>query len=148
MSKFMSVLKDHVSRLARKEIRVAMRGLKSDRTHLRKALAKLREQAVRQEQAIRDLTRMAGRSAMPEPATEGPLNTKARVTVKNIRSLRRKLKISQTEFGKLVGVNAQSIWKWEHGKGALRLRHSSRRAVAALRAMGVHEARKRLETLP
>ncbi len=147
MSKLMTVLKDHVCRLARKEIRTALRGMKSDRAHARKALAELREQARRQEQMIRDLARLAGRPALPA-APDGALNAKAPITVKSIRALRRKLKVSQAEFGKLVGVNAQSIWKWEHGKGRLRLRHTSRRAVAELRAMGVREARKRLETLP
>ena len=42
-----------------------------------------------------------------------------RVTAKGMRSLRRKLGITEEELAKLVGVTARTTWLWEQKKGAI-----------------------------
>lgn len=48
-------------------------------------------------------------------------------------------------MGKLVGVNALSIYRWESGKA--KPRKSQLPAIAAIREMGKREAARRLDEL-
>ncbi|MFH1476824.1 MAG: helix-turn-helix domain-containing protein [Verrucomicrobiota bacterium] len=145
MSQLMAVLKDEIRRIARKEIRAATAGLKKDQTMFRKAVAGLRRQTKTHGSTIRQLlsvvTKQTKMTAMAPEAVEG---RKFRVTVKGIRAQRKKLKLSQAQFGKLVGVSGNTVLKWEHGSGPMKLRLRTRQAFLAIRGMGIREARLRL----
>ena len=78
---------------------------------------------------------------LPPETAEG---SKARVTAKGVRALRKKLKLSQGQFGELVGVSGNTVLKWEHGSGPLKLRSRPRRALLSIRGLGIREARLRL----
>ncbi len=58
---------------------------------------------------------------------------------------RERLGLSADDFGKLLGVSAQSIYNWEHEKARPRAEQLSK--VAALRGIGKREAKARLEQL-
>ncbi|MBI2438227.1 MAG: helix-turn-helix domain-containing protein [Lentisphaerae bacterium] len=145
MSKLLIAVKDEIRRVARKEIRAATAGLKKDRKTLRKTVAALRRQQKAHNKTIGQLIQAVARqakTAVMAPATaEG---NKARVTVKGVRALRRKLKLSQMELGKLIGVSGQTILRWEHGAGPLKVRSRTREKLLAARGLGVREARLRL----
>ena len=142
MSQLMVVMKDEIRRIARKEIRAATAGLKKDKTTFRKAVADLRRQAKAQRASINQLLSVATKQV--KTATEAAEGSKARVTAKGIRALRKRLKLSQAQFGKLIGVSGHTVLKWEHGSGPLKLRSRTRRAFLAIRKIGVREARLRL----
>ena len=142
MSQLMVVMKDEIRRIARKEIRAATAGLKKDKTTFRKAVADLRRQAKAQRASINQLLSVATKQV--KMATEAAEGSKARVTAKGIRALRKRLKLSQAQFGKLIGVSGHTVLKWEHGSGPLKLRSRTRRAFLAIRKIGVREARLRL----
>lgn len=142
MSKLMVVMKDEIRRIARKEIRAAIGGLKKDRTLLKRSVAELKKGVIRDRKILNALAETVARQARQVAAP--PPQDKARITAKGIRALRRKLKMSQVDFGKLVGVNALSVMKWEHKTGALQIRDQSRKALLAIRNIGVREARLRL----
>lgn len=146
MSKLMIVMKEEIRRLARKEIKAAIGGLKKDRATLKQAVAELKRQVKAGRKTVDALAEAVARQAkqvvMPEVQKD-----KARVTAKGVRALRRKLKLSQAAFGKLVGVNGITILKWEHQRGPLKLRPMSRQAYLAIRGIGVKEANLRLEQL-
>ena len=61
------------------------------------------------------------------------------------RSLRRKLRLSQAEFGKLLSVSEQAVYMWERRNGAIRVRDTTRANLMAIRDFGAREARQRLE---
>ncbi len=63
---------------------------------------------------------------------------------KGIRSMRKKLKLSQVELGKLADVTPQAVMLWESKNGRLRLRRATEAKLQAVRAMGIREARKAL----
>ena len=145
MSTLMTAMKDEIRRVARKEIRAATSGLKKDRAAFRKAIAFLRRQSAEHDKSVRQLLKAAAKQAKVQPALpEAAGAGKARITAKGVRALRKKLKLSQTAFGKLVGVNGQSVWKWEKRSGPLVLRTKTRQAFLAIRGLGVREARQRL----
>ena len=145
MSTLMAVMKDEIRRIARKEIRAATAGLKKDQTTFRKAVAGLRRQIKAHNYTIRQLLQVATKQAkMAAMAPEAAEGNKFRVTAKGVRAMRKKLKLSQAQFGKLVGVSGYTVLKWEHGSGPLKFRSQTRRALLAIRGLGVREARLRL----
>jgi DNA-binding XRE family transcriptional regulator len=84
-------------------------------------------------------------TSQPPPAAEEA--AKARITGKGVRSLRRKLRVSQADFGKLIGVTAQAVVNMEKKSGPLAVRKVTRTAILAIRGMGAREAKARLAEL-
>ena len=145
MSTLMAVMKDEIRRIARKEIRAATAGLKKDQTRFRKAVAGLRRQTKEHRSTIGQLLQVATKQAkMATMAPEAAEGSKIWVTAKGIRAQRKKLKLSQAQFGKLIGVSGHTVLKWEHGSGTLKFRSRTRRVLLAIRGLGIREARLRL----
>ena len=61
-----------------------------------------------------------------------------------MRSLRKKLRLTQEGFGKLVGVSSQNVYQWERKNGAIRVREATKAAILAMRDFGVREAKTKL----
>ena len=57
-------------------------------------------------------------------------------------ALRKKLGLSATDMGKLIGVSAQSVYHWETGK--TKPRASQLSAISAVRKMGKREVAAKL----
>lgn len=145
MSQLMAVMKDEIRRIARKEIRAVTTGMKKDQTKFRKAAAALRRQLKAHSYTIRQLLQVATKQAkMATMAPEAAKGSKVWITAKGIRAQRKKLKLSQAQFGKLVGVSGFTVLKWEHGSGTLKVRSQTRRVLLAIRGLGIREARLRL----
>ena len=145
MSQLMTVMKAEIRRLARKEIVAVTAGMKKDQTTFRKTVAALRRQIKAHNYTIRQLLQVATKQAkITTLAPETVEGSKVWVTAKGIRAQRKKLKLSQAQFGKLVGVSGYTVLKWEHGSGTLKFRSQTRRALMAIRGLGIREARLRL----
>jgi transcriptional regulator with XRE-family HTH domain len=67
------------------------------------------------------------------------------LNAKALRVQRERLGLSAEDFGKLLGVSAQSIYNWEHAKARPRAEQVSK--LAALRGIGKREAEARLDQL-
>lgn len=145
MSQLMIVMKAEIRRLARKEVMAVTTGLKKDQTTFRRTVAALRHQIKAHNYTIRQLlqvvTKQAKMTAMAPETAEG---SKARITAKGVRAMRKKLKLSQAQFGKLAGVSGFTVLKWEHCAGPLKFRLRTRRALLSIRGLGIREARLRL----
>jgi DNA-binding transcriptional regulator YiaG len=70
--------------------------------------------------------------------------SKARLTSRGIRSLRKKLRLSQADFGKLLGTTPHAVYLWEKKEGALSLRDKTKAAILSIRGLGAREARAKL----
>jgi DNA-binding transcriptional regulator YiaG len=68
-----------------------------------------------------------------------------RFSAKGLAAKRRRLGLTAAEMATLLGVSAQSIYKWEEGKA--RPRASQLPVIATVRNMGKREATARLESL-
>jgi DNA-binding transcriptional regulator YiaG len=73
--------------------------------------------------------------------TDRPL----RYSAKGLQSQRRRLGFSAADYGKLMGVSAQSIYNWEQGQAIPRGEQLAK--LAALREIGKREARARLDEI-
>ena len=138
-----SVLKEEIVRLSRKETRSQMYPSKKASIQHRRQIAELKRQVAQLERQVALLLRKTlGASAVVLAATTG---RSARFSAKGLRVQRECLELSADDFGKLLGVSAQSIYNWEHEKARPRVEQLSK--LAALRAIGKREAEARLEQL-
>ena len=138
MPNLYSLLKAEITRLARKEVKVAVDPLRKANLAYRKEIAELKRQVASLQ---RDLKASSRSSRVTHDAAE-PSTGGIRFSLKGLKSQRARLGLSAAEFGQLVGASGQSIYKWETGKTVPRA--SQQGALAAIRGIGKREAGKRL----
>jgi DNA-binding transcriptional regulator YiaG len=143
MSNIASVLKEEISRLARKEIKRETSALKKSATTYRSEIAALKRRVQELERQLRRLGR-AGRPAQPAAANEDSVSPSTRFSARSMASQRRRLGLSAAECGLLIGASAQSVYNWEEGKARPRAQHLP--AIFALRTLGRRQANEILET--
>ena len=143
MPNIAAILRQEISRLARKEIRHQTQTLRRAATQYRKDIAQLKRNAAKLQSEIARLERQVGGFISP-PVSDGE-GGGVRFTAKGVHSNRARLGISAADFGKLIGVSAQTIYKWEHGLARPRKRQLA--VLASLRRVGKKEAVARLQKL-
>ena len=140
MPNIASILKDEILRLARKEVRIEIEGLKKASAKYRSDISDLKRRvAVLEKNQARNEGKKA-REATTE--SEGEANTRFRLGAKRFAAQRQKLGLSAGDMGTLIGVSAQTVYNWEAEKS--RPRQSQLVAIAALRKMGKREIKTRL----
>lgn len=140
MTNLGSVLKNEITRLARKEVRAQIDPLKKANATYRREIAELKRQIA----LLARQVKVAGKTSS-KPRQETPEPTAARFVAKGLRSLRARLGLSAADFGKLAGISGQSIYNWESGKAIPR--KSQLTVLAGLRTLGKREAQARLAKL-
>lgn len=135
-----AMLKQEITRLARREVRAQVQATKKASTQYRRHIAALRRQVAALE---RQLGLVRRRMTDGAPAAPGEPSQKIRFVAKGLKSQRARLGLSAADFGRLVGVSAQSIYNWEQGHATPRA--SQLAILAARRGIGKREALKLLE---
>ena len=132
MPNFALALKEEIVRLARKELKKELDGLKKASASYRTEIAALKRRILALEKAAGRPSPKATQRLVPEG--QGDESSPMRFSAKGLKTLRARLKLSAIAFGTLVGVSAQTIYLWERGQ--TRPRAQQLRAIAALRKMG------------
>lgn len=150
MPNIAAVLKSEIARLARKELREETQQFKKLSAQYRTQFAALRRRIDDLERQVARL-RKGGpvRGARAAAAQEQPEAEDGRrglrFSAKGLAAQRKRLGLSAAAMGALLGVTAQSVYKWEDGKA--RPRNSQLKAIAAVRGMGKRQAAARLAEL-
>ena len=136
------ILRQEIMRLARKEVRAQtssarkmMTQLKSANTELKRETSELRSKLARLERR--------SRGGQDRQSSDEPQQRRMRFNAKGLATHRTKLGLSAADYGRLVGVTGQTIYKWEQGGAKPRM--SQLTALASIRGLGKREARKRLD---
>ena len=108
MTNIASLLKTEISRLARKEVRAETASLKKSVSMYRADIAALKRRAQAMELELRRLSK-AHAQAVPVEVQAQP-SQKLRFTAKGLASQRRRLGLSASDVGLLVGASGQSIY--------------------------------------
>ena len=142
MPNIASILKEEITRLARKE-------LKANTANLKKAVVTYRSEIAALKRRVEALERQAKRTekvvrkAAPAETTES--DGSHRWSPKGFATHRQRLGLSAADYGKLLGVSGLSVYKWEGGEVRPRAKYLP--AIAAIRQLGKREAVARLEQL-
>ncbi|HTL53310.1 MAG TPA: hypothetical protein VL860_12100 [Planctomycetota bacterium] len=148
MSALVSELKHLISRLARKEVKLALKkgkGLRRENQSLRQRVKNLESGMKR---VVRSIAKSGIGVSLPRPGAEGDLQ-RLRLTRRGIKTLRAKTRLSQAKFAKLISTSVLSVSNWELGKTSPRKSSDAFRKMIEIREkkMGAREARRALEAL-
>lgn len=143
MPNIASILKQEITRLARREARTLTKPLQRAVAQFRREIAELKRRNAKAQLELKRIKRLSGDAAAPKQAEDD--TARARFSVVSVKSQRRRLNLSAAEFGKLIGVTGHTVYMWEHGVS--RPRASQRAAFAGVRLLGKKAARARLEQL-
>lgn len=158
-----TVLKEEITRLARKEIKKGLGAAKKQKAQHRKDIAALKREVSelqrqvayleKQEQRrlqeaprlaeVKEEVRLALSSVKSDSGTGG--RTGPRFQARGLRSHRDKLGLSAADYGKLVGVSSLTIYNWEKEKS--KPRNAQLEKLREVRGIGQREALRRLELL-
>ena len=138
------VLREEIQRLARKEVKGAIGGLRKESVTLKRSVAEHKRRIAKLEQDNRKLLAKAARRQAEVLEVTGDEVEKARITAKTITGIRAKLGLSQAELAKLLGVNSQTVYQWEHKEGRLDFRGDAKARIIEVRKLGARQARERL----
>jgi DNA-binding transcriptional regulator YiaG len=141
MPNITSLLKEEISRVARKEIRVETGRLKKSSTQYRSDIAALKRRLADLERQLKNYSK--GNRQPPAAADEKRKGF--RFSAKGFAAQRQRLGLSAREVGALLEVSQLSIYKWEKGQSKPRAKQME--AIAQLRGMGKREAAARLNEL-
>jgi DNA-binding transcriptional regulator YiaG len=136
------VFKTEIVRLARREAKALTEPLRKDLRASRRAAVALRRELAQVKKQVAELSRRQPAADAAQPAA--PASSRAWISGKGVRALRRKLGVTQQDFAKLARVSPIAVFKWEKQDGKLLLRRKSLANVMALRGLGAREARARL----
>ncbi|MBC7484499.1 MAG: helix-turn-helix domain-containing protein [Rhizobacter sp.] len=145
MPNIASILKEEITRIARKEIRTEIASLRKVVSSHRSDIAELKRRALAAEKELSAIQKLLSKSRGPaaESSETNSPTTAPRFSAKAIATNRARLGLSAERFGKLVGVGGQSIYNWEAGTAYPSERYLS--AIAQLKSIGKKEAMARLE---
>ncbi len=135
MPNIASVIKDEISRVARREIKAETEALKKVSRRYRSDIAELKRQIALLERQVARLGKPTRAKAAPEPNADGP---KLRFRADGLKKHRERLGLSATDAAKLIGVSAITLYNWESGK--TRPRAGQLGKIAAFRKLGKREA--------
>ena len=133
MSSIAKVLKTEIQRIVRREIAQMAAAQKQGLAVLKKASAEYKRRlAALEKQAKQQALAAQCTAGVEAPGDSAPDDM--RVTAKALKSLRKRLGITQAELAKLLGVSVQVVSIWETKKGRVQIRKEKVRvSLAALK---------------
>jgi len=148
MSNVVKILKAEIARISKKEAKSATQAIGKSNTWLRKTVADLKKRVLSLEKENKHLITAMKKYQVEQPQkVEQEEGKKVRFSSRGIHSLRKKLRLSQADFGKLLGTTPHAVYLWEKKKGALNLRDKTKAAILSIRGLGATEAKKKLAEL-
>jgi DNA-binding transcriptional regulator YiaG len=148
MSNVVQILKAEIARISKREARSATQAIGKSNTWLRKTVADLKRRVFLLERENKSLTAAIKKFQVAQPEKpDQEEGKKVRFTSKGILALRNKLRLSQADFGKLLGTTPHAVYLWEKKIGALNLRDKTKAAILSIRGLGAREAKEKLAEL-
>jgi DNA-binding transcriptional regulator YiaG len=142
MANIASVLKEEITRLARREIRQETEALKKASAQYRSEIAALKRHTTKLEKQVTRLEKsIAKQKPVDEPKPDVASNV--RFTAKGFKTLRQRLEISAADTGRLLGVSGQTIYSWETGSSSPRKHQLPN--IGILRGLGKKEVKALLQ---
>jgi ribosome-binding protein aMBF1 (putative translation factor) len=141
MPNIASAFRSETARLARKEAKTLVEPLRKANAQYRREIAQLKRDLQAMKKEVTYLSSQEQkRLRKPIPVSQA---NGARFSPGWLVAHRERLGLAAADYAELVGVSAQTIYNWEHGKS--KPRQEQLAALAAIRGIGKREALRRLE---
>lgn len=144
MSTLAIALKDEIRRLARKEIKAQTESTAKAVAQFRRDIATLKRHTKELEKQISALNSQTDARTIPTGSGDA-LTDNLRFSARSAKAQRRRTGLSASDYARLVGVSALTIYNWEQGKS--RPRKEQFASLASLRGIGKREAQAKLAAL-
>ena len=145
MPNLMKELKSEISRLARKEAKQVVAPVKKASANCRGLIAGLRKQLDVLQGEVAALRRAPPKAEKALAAAQ-ELQGRFWITGKGVKALRKRLGLTQAQFGKLAVVSVPTVVKWEGAQGRVNLRKAAAGKLQGLRGIGKRQAAEMLGT--
>jgi DNA-binding transcriptional regulator YiaG len=145
MPNIAKVLKDEIARISKHEAKIAVsKPLKTGIAN-KKAMVDIKRRLIQIEKSLNGIQKAMQSCSSQAPAIESE-GKKEWLSGRGIKALRRKMRVSQAQFAKLIGMNPIAVVRWEKQRGKLVFKKSDTLGkILALRGVGVREAQDRLK---
>jgi DNA-binding transcriptional regulator YiaG len=142
MPNIATVLKEEITRLARKEMRQHIDPLRAQALVQRKAIAALKSEV---ERLQRDLAKLGKGTPKSVPVKAGPSDPakQTRYSGALLRKLRERLGLSRDAFAPLLGASSQALYNWEQTE--TRPRQEFLDKIALIRGLSKSQVEELLE---
>lgn len=147
MPNLAQTLKQEIARIAKQEANKLVAAQTKTIAELKRRIASLNKRMAEQER-LRKANAKVISKVLPDTLSTDlqPQSTKW-FTARGVRSIRKRLGLSQVQFSKLVGMSPQAVMKWEARKGKLNLRPQVLESLVAARGMGKQEVAEKLSAI-
>ena len=145
MANFAQLLKEEIIRLSKKEVRTAMQPVLNAIQTLRKANAEQKKKLEELEQMFQKCLSYSSESGPSSDEKSSSLDKKTRLGAGGIIRIRKRLALDRQTMARLLGVNPNSIFLWEHGKN--KPRPQMRMKILALRNLSKKDIQEHLKEL-
>ena len=143
MPNIAALLKEEITRLARKEVKAQTDAIRNANAQYRRDIAQLKRQVAglsKQAAYFEQQERKRAAKRAPAANVEG-----RRFSARGLKTHREKVGLSAADYAMLVGVTGQTVYNWEQGKS--KPRDEQLASLIAVRDLGKRDALKRLELL-
>ncbi len=143
-----ALLKEEISKIARKEVQDQVRELKQTVREQRDAIARLEKQIgpAKAKAATKSAAKpAAAKPAAAKPAAKASADDKRkqlRIAPNTIKKHRKRLKLSQAELGEILNVSTNTVLRWEAGTSKPRGKHLP--GLDQLRTISKRDLKKQL----
>ncbi len=140
MGKLEGIVRDEVIRLAKREMRKTFVPLRRHVRSLKITTSQLRKSVSTLQRFVSGREKQIGPKPIPELTPEDM--KKARLSPRLIKTLRKRLGVSQRDLARLAGVTVGAVYQWE--RGTFEPKGEKKRILVGLRKLGRQGARKLL----
>ena len=143
MQNLVHALKNEITRLAKKEVKSEMTGVKAASARYRSEIAELKRVTKDLEGRLAHMEQQERKRAKKSRTPELAQGT--RFSARGLKSHRARLGLSAEDYGVLAGVSGQMIYKYERGE--TKPRRAQVAKLVSVRDFGKREAKRRLALL-
>ena len=145
MPKFVGLLQNEISRLARREVTKSQKSLKKTAVVIKKENSELKKRVKSLEKAVEALQKAIGceKKIKEMPSTEEVKGK--RIQSRSIATLRKKHGLSVLKMAQLLDINNKSLDRWEKGIG--KPQSESKKKILAFKKLSKSEVKKMLAAL-
>lgn len=142
MPSIATLLREEISKIARKEVQDQVRELKQTVREQRDAIARLEKQIgpTKAKAATKSVAKPAAK--VRKPAGDTDRRKQLRIAPDTIKKHRKRLKLSQAELGEILNVSTNTVLRWEAGTSKPRRKHLP--GLDQLRTISKRELKKQL----